>query len=82
MSRPLAWPYVPIRSRLAPPSSWYSGSPAAFALMSHSATSTAAMAAIVTGPRRQYAPRYSDCQVSSTRCGSSPISKGATWSVR
>ncbi|GAB2941789.1 hypothetical protein GCM10027203_49980 [Nonomuraea fastidiosa] len=34
--------------------------------------STAAMAAIVTGPRRQYAPRYSDCQVSSMRCGSVP----------
>ncbi len=46
---------IPVRD--APPSSWYSGIPAALALMSHSATSTAAIAAIVTGPRRQYADR-------------------------
>ena len=56
-SRPLACPYAMIPVRLAPPSSWYSGSPATFALMSHRATSTAAIAAMVTGPRRQYAER-------------------------
>ena len=38
--------------------------------MSHSAMSTAAIAAIVTGPRRQYALRYRNCQVSSIRCAS------------
>ncbi len=55
---PEAWPYASApRARLAPPSSWYSGMPAVLALMSHRATSTAAIAAIVTGPRRQYAPR-------------------------
>ncbi len=52
----LAWPYTVTPSRLRPPSSWYSGSPATLPLMSHSAVSTAAMAVIVTGPRRQYAP--------------------------
>ena len=34
-------------------SSWYSGRPAALAFRSHSAVSTAAMAVMVTGPRRQ-----------------------------
>ena len=39
--------------RLRPPSSWYSGMFAILALMSHSAVSTAAIALMVTGPRRQ-----------------------------
>ena len=30
------------------------------------------MADMVTGPRRQYAPRYRYCQVSSIRCASPP----------
>ena len=50
---PLAWAYPIAPSRHRPPRSWYSGSPAALALMSHSAMSTAAMADMVTGPRRQ-----------------------------
>src|SRR5215469_17140352 len=44
--------------------------------------STAAIAAIVTGPRRQYALRYRNCQVSSIRAGSLPASRGTTWSRR
>src|SRR6478609_6007374 len=44
--------------------------------------STAAMAAMVTGPRRQYEDRYRNCQVSSIRCGSFPISSCATCSFR
>ena len=50
--------------------------------MSHSAMSTAAIAAIVTGPRRQYEDRYRNCQVSSIRCGSLPISSCATCSFK
>ena len=53
MSCPFAWPYTITPVRLRPPSSWYSGMFAALALMSHKAVSTAAMALIVTGPRRQ-----------------------------
>ena len=71
-SAPLACPYVSAPVRLRPPSSWYSGMPAARALMSHSAVSTAAIDAIVTGPRRQYAPRYRNCHMSSMRCASLP----------
>ena len=55
---------------------------ATLALMSHSAVSTAAIAAIVIGPRRQYAPRYRYCQVSSIWCASRPMSSGTTWSDR
>ena len=57
MSRPLACPYTSTSSRERPPSSWYSGRPATLAFRSHSAVSTAAIALMVTGPRRQYAPR-------------------------
>jgi hypothetical protein len=81
-SRPEACPYASSPVRLAPPSSWYSGMPAFCALMSHSATSTAEIAVIVTGPRRQYAPRYRNCQVSSIACASRPMSNGATWSCK
>src|SRR5674476_1161136 len=42
----------------------------------------AAIAAIVTGPRRQYGPRYRYCQVSSILCASRPTSNAATWSRR
>ena len=47
------------------PAGYTPGVFSAFPLMSQSATSTAAMAHIVTGPRRQYAPRYRYCQMSS-----------------
>ena len=47
--------------------------PATLALMSQRAMSTAAIAAIVTGPRRQYDDRYRNCQVSSMRLASRPI---------
>ncbi|CAH0306479.1 hypothetical protein SRABI26_04701 [Arthrobacter sp. Bi26] len=56
--------------------------PASLPLMSHKAMSTAAIAAIVTGPRRQYEDRYRNCQVSSIRCGSLPISSCATCSFK
>jgi hypothetical protein len=70
---------VPITpSRLLPPSNSYSGNCATLPLRSHNAVSTAAIALIVTGPRRQYAPRYKYCQVSSIRAGSRPISAGIT----
>jgi hypothetical protein len=44
--------------------------------------STAEMAVMFTGPRRQYTPRNRYCQVSSIRAGSRPRSKGTTWSDR
>jgi hypothetical protein len=50
---PDACPYASSPVRDAPPSSWYTGIPAALPLRSHSAMSTAAIAVIVTGPRRQ-----------------------------
>ena len=45
--------------------------------MSHSAMSTAEIAAMVTGPRRQYGPRYRYCQVSSMLFASRPSSSGS-----
>ena len=45
-------------------------------------TYTAAIAAIVTGPRRQYAPLYRYCHMSSMRLGSRPTRSGSTWSSR
>src|SRR3954454_8281902 len=44
--------------------------------------STADRAAIVTGPPRQYAPRYRYCHVLSTACASRPTSSGTTCSDR
>ena len=69
-------------SRDAPPRSWYTGSPATLPLMSHSAVSTAEIAVMVTGPRRQYTPRYRYCHMSSMRVESLPISSGTMWSCR
>ena len=45
-------------------------------------THAAAIEVIVTGPRRQYGPRYRYCHMSSMRAGSRPISRGTTWSRR
>ena len=58
------------------PSRLYTGVFSALPLMSHSAMSTAAIAVIVTGPRRQYAPRYRYCQMSSICDGSRPMRQG------
>jgi len=79
---PDACPYAINPVREAPPSSWYTGIPATLPLMSQSAMSTAAIAAIVTGPRRQYDDRYRNCQASSMRLASRPTSSGTTCSDR
>src|SRR5215211_3130899 len=50
--------------------------------MSHRAVSTAPIAAMVTGPRRQYAPLYRYCQVSSILRASRPMRSGTTCSDR
>jgi hypothetical protein len=50
---PLAWPYTVTPSRALPPSRLYTGVSRLLPLMSHSAMSTAPIAVIVTGPRRQ-----------------------------
>ena len=49
-------PVTMTASREAPPINWYTGVFSALPRMSQSAVSTAPIAAIVTGPRRQYAP--------------------------
>jgi hypothetical protein len=48
----------------------------ALALRSHRAVSTAEIADMVTGPRRQYAPLQKYCQLSSILRASRPINEG------